>query len=630
MKDHVETMVKRALAADSAILTWLVVHAAQVLNCYKVFDNGRTAYELITGHRLKSVIVPFGEKVHFMNAPSKTVKVLTNWKTGIYIGNNTKMQELIVGNEEDIHMIRSIRREVEGVEGQRGSSAAIDEIKMIVAETIGGTDGDGTIVAPVRAAPAKPVVPRMGEFLPRHLYLKPRDYENFGYTGGCPGCISLQSGMNYKRNHTEECRSRLMKEMMEDPEDKKRVEKAQSRMDHYLAEQVRAGEASREVPPSAEEPGEGETLKDVDIKVQHEEQAPEDSKSDQDMEETVEELMEAPSGPSESREDKGGSPRKRGPKRSTGPPERTHVKFKQGLDDMPIIPTEHRTRDDALGPRTPAQKHSRTPAGIEESPLPQRTRRDEPIAQRHIQPGGGNSRNGVDGAVTSSSSSSHANVSNEPNHEQPPPVVLSALRAPPGSADICEVFSPERVCARCTRHGLVAGSSFDLHTGYDLSKYKVQREVEAKIDAEQPELLIGSPPCTKFSILQNLVRAKGLTHEQRDKFERDLAQAVKHVNFCVKLYHRQRVRGRYDLHEHPLTATSWQVPSMKTITSRQDNYIAECHMCAFGMTTVDPEHGILPAKKPTRFATNSWSVAKDLSKTCSCKVLKESRSMGCC
>ena len=40
------------------------------------------------------------------------------------------------------------------------------------------------------------------------------------------------------------------------------------------------------------------------------------------------------------------------------------------------------------------------------------------------------------------------------------------------------------------------------------------------------------------------------------------------------------------------------------------------------MTTVDPEHWVLPAKKPTRFATNSWAVAKDLSRTCSCKEVE--------
>ena len=140
--------------------------------------------------------------------------------------------------------------------------------------------------------------------------------------------------------------------------------------------------------------------------------------------------------------------------------------------------------------------------------------------------------------------------------------VLSTAVSSSGSVSISEVFSPARICLKCERHGLVAGSSLDLHTGYDLSKYKVQKEVEAIIEKEQPMLLVGSPPCTKFSILQNLVIAKGLTDQQRDKFEIELAQAVRHINFCVKLYHRQRVRGRYYLHEHPQTATSWKLPAI--------------------------------------------------------------------
>ena len=66
---------------------------------------------------------------------------------------------------------------------------------------------------------------------------------------------------------------------------------------------------------------------------------------------------------------------------------------------------------------------------------------------------------------------------------------------------------------------MVSGSSFDLHTGYNLSKYKVQKKAGAMIDAENPMVLIGFPPCTKFSILQRFVPAKGLAPEHRDKFD---------------------------------------------------------------------------------------------------------------
>ena len=54
---------------------------------------------------------------------------------------------------------------------------------------------------------------------------------------------------------------------------------------------------------------------------------------------------------------------------------------------------------------------------------------------------------------------------------------------------------------------------------------------------------------------------KGLAPEQGDKFDYELAKATKHIKFCVKLDHRQRTQGRYYLHEHPLTATSWRFSS---------------------------------------------------------------------
>ena len=122
-------------------------------------------------------------------------------------------------------------------------------------------------------------------------------------------------------------------------------------------------------------------------------------------------------------------------------------------------------------------------------------------------------------AISSGSSSSDVS----PNHNNSGDISkVSKMKA-----SITEMFSPSRVCARCEQHGLVPGSSFDLRTGHDLSRYSVQREVEKAIDEEDPDLLIGSPPCTKFSILQNLARAKGLTDEQRERFDIELGQAVR-------------------------------------------------------------------------------------------------------
>jgi len=72
------------------------------------------------------------------------------------------------------------------------------------------------------------------------------------------------------------------------------------------------------------------------------------------------------------------------------------------------------------------------------------------------------------------------------------------------NVDLTEVFLPARVVEACKRHGLVAGDSFDLRTGYGLANETTQRHVKAQIEKSGAVLVMCSPPCTKFSQLQEL------------------------------------------------------------------------------------------------------------------------------
>ena len=47
--------------------------------------------------------------------------------------------------------------------------------------------------------------------------------------------------------------------------------------------------------------------------------------------------------------------------------------------------------------------------------------------------------------------------------------------------DITEVYSPERVTRLCARYGLIAGDSFDLRGGWDLSDEITQSSVIRRI-----------------------------------------------------------------------------------------------------------------------------------------------------
>ena len=110
--------------------------------------------------------------------------------------------------------------------------------------------------------------------------------------------------------------------------------------------------------------------------------------------------------------------------------------------------------------------------------------------------------------------------------------------------DITEVFSPERVAQVAKRFGLTSGSSMELTNGWDFNRDDHKRKAWAKIKEEAPVLLIGSPPCRYFSVLQELNKAvHGDKPGWMENFEVEKAKAVKHIEFCCALYRYQIQQG---------------------------------------------------------------------------------------
>ena len=189
--------------------------------------------------------------------------------------------------------------------------------------------------------------------------------------------------------------------------------------------------------------------------------------------------------------------------------------------------------------------------------------------------------------------------------------ILSAIIR---GVDITEIYSPERVVKACLKQNLVPGSSMDLTSGWDFSKKEHREAAVRQISKEKPTLLIGSPPCTFFSILQNL-NLEIRNDAWKEKFHVNLEAAKEHVRFCIRLYRLQRNAGRYFLHEHPRTATSWKMEEVQELLHMPDILRAESDQCRFGLTTVVKGEELL-AKKPTSFLTNSWAIERELSKKC--------------
>ena len=83
--------------------------------------------------------------------------------------------------------------------------------------------------------------------------------------------------------------------------------------------------------------------------------------------------------------------------------------------------------------------------------------------------------------------------------------------------------------------------------------------------------------------------------------------------------------GRYSIHEHPQAATSWDMEVVKRLWSEEGVRAVVADQCEYGLVSRD-RWGSAPAKKPTRFLTNSWHVAEALSTRCQNEIGKSGNS----
>jgi hypothetical protein len=203
---------------------------------------------------------------------------------------------------------------------------------------------------------------------------------------------------------------------------------------------------------------------------------------------------------------------------------------------------------------------------------------------------------------------------------------------------VSELFSPPRVNGELrrmrdsgARPELMPGTSFDLQvdqrTGesWDFTIVEHRRRCWTRLKEEDPWLIIGSPPCTDFSALN-----VGLNHPKMENEEvrRRLVQAHLLLNFALDVYRWQMSRGKYFLHEHPNSATSWKSPAMQDLLTQKSVCTTTADACRFGMTALDHNGAQGPVKKPTRWASNAPLVLEELGLRCEGRHPRHVRLLG--
>ena len=182
-----------------------------------------------------------------------------------------------------------------------------------------------------------------------------------------------------------------------------------------------------------------------------------------------------------------------------------------------------------------------------------------------------------------------------------------------------EMCIRDRIAPQAEAQGFAPGWSLDLTTSdeqgraWDFSRHDCRERARKLLRETRPLLLVGSPMCTWFSVLQQLNKGK----KDPEEWEQGFQRAVEHIKFVFELYDMQVRGGRYFLHEHPATATSWKLPEVVEFCARYPHlYAVTSAMCQFGLTTIGGDGAEQPALKLTRWLTNSPFLAATLEKKC--------------
>ena len=116
---------------------------------------------------------------------------------------------------------------------------------------------------------------------------------------------------------------------------------------------------------------------------------------------------------------------------------------------------------------------------------------------------------------------------------------MSVVRKKIGhGVDVAEVYSPPRIVTVAEAAGLRGGFSLDLTVPYmgerwDFDKRSCREKALELLRNDKPYLLIGSPPCTAWSNLQNLNACRPGGQAKVDAAKQ---RARVHLLFCIRLY----------------------------------------------------------------------------------------------
>lgn len=171
-----------------------------------------------------------------------------------------------------------------------------------------------------------------------------------------------------------------------------------------------------------------------------------------------------------------------------------------------------------------------------------------------------------------------------------------------------EVFSTPHFSEHSLKHGLQPGRAFDLRLGDNLLDKKQRDACREHLRKNKYGLLLVSPPCELFSMLQFLGVGRSKESLLQDaRFQTRMRQARLLLNFGIEMCEQQQRLGGKFLFEQPWTASSWKEPRVQQLMQQSNSYLVRTDQCMYDQVDAD--------NKPIRKRTGK-NIAIVLDKQC--------------
>ena len=152
-------------------------------------------------------------------------------------------------------------------------------------------------------------------------------------------------------------------------------------------------------------------------------------------------------------------------------------------------------------------------------------------------------------------------------------MLSTAMKKMPAAGKVLsEVFCPPRITKLLRKRGYDVGTSFDLQTGWDLSKPEERKAMWKALREEQPEVILACPPYKAFSRMQ----AVNWGRMDPKKRVHLLQTGREHLHLAIAVLRWQLRRGGAILFEHPDGATSWQEPELQSLAASRGVQTVVC------------------------------------------------------